>query len=480
VTPDDVPVPLWVADAEGRRSAVNRAWVHYTGRPVEGELGYGWANGIHPDDRERCLEAHRAAARERRPLEIEYRLLRADGTWGWLLDRAAPRHGAYGEFLGHIGSSTDITELKQVEAELRQAEKMGAVSRLAGGVAHGFNNLLTAVLGYSDLIEDSFDSTDPRRETVAEIKRAAERGAALTQQLLALGRSEGLRPEPVDVNDVARDTAARLRRLLGPELEVRTSFESRQGLVRVDPAHLEQAIMSLGANARDAMPEGGTVTIATADDKTHVVLVVEDTGIGMDDTVRAHLFEPFFTTKEQGRGAGLGLASVYGLVKQSGGRIEVDSEQGRGSRFSIYLPRAQGPATVAAWGVRPEEQRGAATILLVEDEPLVRRVAEDILSRRGHRLLVAPTGEDAIALAAEHAGPIDVLVTDIVMPGMSGLELAEHLTRAQPGLRVIYMSGYADEGALRLASANPAGFLSKPFSPEALASRVDEALAAAA
>jgi CheY-like chemotaxis protein len=356
---------------------------------------------------------------------------------------------------------------------------MDAIERLAGGVAHEFNNLLTTVIGFSDLIEATLAEADPRRDDLGEIRGAAERGAALTQQLLALGRGHTLRPSIVDLNDVVADAMPRLHRLLGPTVQVQTELGSRGALVRVDRAHLEQALTSLAVNARDAMPHGGTFTIRTADDETSVVLVVSDTGVGMEPNVVAHLFEPFFTTKGQGAGSGLGLASVHGVVRQSGGRIDVDSAPGAGARFTIFLPKAS-PIPPAHNGHRGGGGgAGTRSVLVVEDEPSVRRLAEQVLAGHGYRVASAPSGEDALALVTGDGADVDVLVTDIVMPGISGLELAEQLVQLRPGLRVIYVSGYVDESALRLTAVEPSGFLAKPFTPGALLARVERALSAA-
>jgi PAS domain S-box-containing protein len=477
---DDAPIPLWVSDPEGRRVAVNRAWLDYAGRAEPEELGYGWANGIHPDDAERCLAAHRAAARERSGLELEYRLRRSDGEYGWLLDRARARFGGSGAFLGHVGSSTDVTHLKRVEAELRQAETMGAVSRLAGGVAHRFNNVLTGVLGYSDLLETGFAPDDARRESVAEIRKAAELGADLTGKLLCIGRRQALRPELVDANELARDAASELSGLVGPRIELRTRLSAPAGSVYVDPDQIGQVILGLAANACDAMPDGGTLTLSTAGGASNVLLSVEDTGAGVGDSVRPHLFEPFVTTKEPGRGLGLGLAVAYGIVKQSGGRLEAETRPGRGACFTIHLPRARQATPVEPPALPPEQIGRGGTILLVEGEPVERRRAETALSGRGHRLLVAATGEEAVGIAAGFGAPIDVLVTDIVLGGMSGIDVAEHLSRQRPGIRVVYVSGYADAEAMRVAGVGPTGLVPRPLSPEALADRVEEALAAPA
>lgn len=476
---DDAPVPLWRSDAQGRRTAVNEAWQALAGRGESEELGDGWARFIHDHDRDRYVDAYRAAVRAQTGFEIEYRLRCSSGHELWLLDRAVPLL-AGGAFLGHAASATDITELKQVEAELRQALKLDAIERLAGGVAHEFNNVLTTVIGFSDLVEATLAEADPRRDDLGEIRGAAERGAVLTQQLLALGRGHTLRPSIVDLNDVLADAMPAVHRLLGPAVEVQAELGSQRALVRVDRAQLEQALTSLALNARDAMPDGGTFTIRTADEQTSVVLVVSDTGVGMAPNVVAHLFEPFFTTKGQGAGTGLGLASVHGAVRQCGGRIDVDSAPGAGTRFTIVLPKASGPdGTGHGGGESDEGDDPPRCVLVVEDEPSVRRLAVQALTGHGYRVTGAASAEDALALVTADGVGIDVLVTDIVLPGISGLELAEQLVQLRSGLRVIYVSGYVDESALRLTAVEPSGFLAKPFTPGALLARVERALSTA-
>ncbi|HEY6060180.1 MAG TPA: PAS domain S-box protein, partial [Gemmatimonadales bacterium] len=359
----------------------------------------------------------------------------------------------------------DVTERRRIEDRLRQGQKMEAVGQLAGGIAHDFNNLLTAILGYATLLDRALPPDDERREEVHEIVGAARRAGNLTQQLLAFSRKQVLRPTVLDVNVIVRDMERILHRIIGEHIALTTSLEPRLRPVRADASQLEQVIMNLAVNARDAMPGGGRITIATINAvldpelaREHpdvppgawVRLTVSDTGEGMTPEVKAHLFEPFFTTKEVGKGTGLGLATVYGIVHQSGGFITVDSEPDCGTRFVIFLPAAEAPEQEPAPAVAEPAAAGSGTVLLVEDEAGVRRLAREVLSRYGYRVLEAGDGNEALRVAGAYEGPIDLLLTDVVMPGMSGAELAERFHALRPEAAVLYASGYADEAVMRL------------------------------
>jgi signal transduction histidine kinase/ActR/RegA family two-component response regulator len=387
------------------------------------------------------------------------------------------------------------SERKILEEQLRQAQKMEAVGQLAGGVAHDFNNLLTAIIGNTELLLRTIDLEDRRRLDVLEINRAAHRAATLTRQLLAFSRKQVLQPRIVDLNGVVAELAAMLRRIIGEHVELRLQLEPGLGRVLADPNQLEQVITNLAVNARDAMPSGGTLTIRTATlDEAEVLpsspesspllgplveLSVSDNGVGMDERTQARLFEPFFTTKELGRGTGLGLATVYGIVRQSGGHIRVSTRLHHGSTFTIYLPMAEGTAEpeieAEGWADIP---RGTGTILVVEDEDAVRYLACRVLRGNGYRVLEAADPAAALRIVQAEAQPIDLLVTDIVMPGMSGPVLAERLVAARPDLKVLYITGYAEE-AIERQGALPAGgaLLEKPFTAQQLADSARRALA---
>ena len=387
----------------------------------------------------------------------------------------------------------DISERKLLEAQLRQAQKMEAVGRLAGGIAHDFNNLLTAIIGYTDLALADLREGDPMRQDMEEILRAAHRAAGLTRQLLAFSRQQVLAPRVLDLNEVVQTVDKMLGRLVGEDIELQSVLAPGLGHVKADPGQLEQVIVNLAVNARDAMPTGGKLTIETADvemtetqgrDLTtvpagrYVMLAITDSGTGMDEETKARIFEPFFTTKQQGKGTGLGLATVYGIVKQSGGFIWVYSEPGHGTTFKTYLPRVEGAAdTVASPVGRAAVPRGTETVLIVEDEAAVRALAKTALARKGYRVLEAANGGEALLLCESERSPIHLLVTDVVMPGLGGADLARRLAPLRPDMKVLFISGYADQAAARHGTIEPgAAYLEKPFSLDALARKVREVL----
>jgi signal transduction histidine kinase/CheY-like chemotaxis protein len=390
------------------------------------------------------------------------------------------------------GTQRDVTDHRHLEEQVRQSQKMDAVGQLAGGIAHDFNNLLTAILGNTQLLLRDLPPGDVKREDVDEIRKASERAAGLTRQLLAYSRRQMLQPKVLDLNAVVAEMDRMLRRLIGEHITFTTALAPELGHVRADPSQIEQVVVNLVLNARDAMEGGGVVTIETANVELDeafvqehlgavagpfVMLAVSDTGTGMTPAVRAHLFEPFFTTKPVGKGTGLGLATVYGIVKQSGGYIAVRTEPGRGSSFKLYLPRIAAPVTeVPAPTPRPAV-RGAETVLVVEDEEAVLTLSRRALETQGYTVLAASGGADAVRIAERHGGTIHLLLTDVVMPGMSGRELAAQLAARRPGLRVVYMSGYPGDTAARAgALAHGTAFLQKPFEPDLLARKVREAL----
>lgn len=374
-------------------------------------------------------------------------------------------------------------ERRRLEDELREKQTLEAIGRLAGGVAHDFNNVLTVILGHARLMLERLGKGDPLRRDAATIADAAGRSARLTRQLLAFGRRQVLEAQPLDLNAVLSDMETMLRRLIGSHIELVLELQPGLGSVQADPGQLEQVILNLALNARDAMPMGGTLTMTThaahrADLGDCVSLGVADTGTGIDEETREHLFEPFFTTKQTGEGTGLGLATVYGIVEQSGGAIEVHSRHGRGSTFTVYLPLAGVHAAPEPAPTAREEQRasGNETVLVVEDEDLLRRLVREVLEGQGYNVLEARSAQVALELA-EHHEEIDLLLTDLVMPGMSGRELAQVLSSARPTLRTLFMSGYSGEAIAEHGLDQPlAAFIGKPFEPEDLADRVREVL----
>jgi PAS domain S-box-containing protein len=393
---------------------------------------------------------------------------------------------------GLVLNARDVTERDLLEEQLRQAQKMEAIGRLAGGVAHDFNNLLTTVLASSDLALTQVPPSHPARGDLEEIQHAAERAAALTGQLLAFSRKQVVEPRVLDLGKVVQDTVRMLERLVGERVRVVPLLAPDLGPVRADRAQLEQVLLNLAVNARDAMPNGGVLTIEAENVEfaaprhtpfmelpagRYVLLAVADTGHGMDDETLRRVFEPFFTTKDRGKGTGLGLASVYGIVRQSGGSITVESGEGEGARFVIYLPRASGPVPQAeepAGGIAPA---GSGTILLAEDEAALLSVAQRILQNIGYTVLTAPSAEEALDVAGRHPGKIDLLLTDVIMPGESGPTLAARLARQRPGLRVLFMSGYAgDELGVHGVLDPSVELLQKPFTAQELATRVRDAM----
>ena len=450
---------------------------------------------VHPDDRARVREAIDGVRRDPYLLDLEFRLVQPDRTL-----RHAHAHGVAvldgsATPVRLLGTLHDITERMSLEAQFRQAQKLEAVGRLAGGVAHDFNNLLTVIMSYADFVLDALPPGEAIRQDVEQIRSAGASAAQLTRQLLAFSRQQVLAPRVLSLNDVVTDAAKMMKRLLGDDIRLVTVLSPELGMVKADAGQIEQVVMNLAVNARDAMPEGGQLTIEPAnvemDDAylqehalakrgRYVLLAVTDTGVGMDERTKAHMFEPFFTTKEAGKGTGLGLATVYGIVKQSGGFIWVYSEAGRGTTFKIYLPRVDASAEPANAAVHTGSLRGTETILVVDDAPAVRTAVRAVLERHGYVVVEAPSGEGAVHLAAKHRGKLDLLITDVVMPGMSGQDVARSLSTQQPGLRVLYMSGYTDDTIVRHGVLEPGiRFIQKPFAPDVLARKVREALDAA-
>jgi PAS domain S-box-containing protein len=405
-----------------------------------------------------------------------------------------------GKMVGVAGLGDDITDFKEAqdalrksEEQLRQAQKMEAVGQLAGGIAHDFNNLLTAIIGYSQLASRRVPKDDPLRHNIDEIERAGERAAALTRQLLAFSRKQLLQPKVLDLNSIVAETQKMLGRLLGEDVDIQTVLDPATGRIKADPGQIEQVIMNLAVNARDAMPTGGRLTIETGNTNLtedrgnglftivpgpYVMLSVTDTGSGMDENIQSHIFEPFFTTKDIGKGTGLGLSTVYGIVKQSGGYIWITSAPGQGTRFDVYLPMVDEIAEDCKPAGEPENDcRGRETILLVEDAAIVRSLVVEVLEERGYNVLEAEEGQQALDLCRAFDGPIHLLLTDVIMPGMSGRELRTRLAEVCPDTKVLFMSGYTDDAIVRHGiHESDMPFLQKPFSPDALAQKVRELL----
>jgi nitrogen-specific signal transduction histidine kinase/CheY-like chemotaxis protein len=378
------------------------------------------------------------------------------------------------------------------EEQLRQSQKLEAIGQLAGGVAHDFNNLLTAINGYSALALRRVGEDHPIASYLEEIKKAGDRAANLTRQLLAFGRKQLLQPLAINLDEIVGDMIKLLKRLIGEDIQLVTKNGNNLKQIKADPGQLEQVLVNLVVNARDAMPRGGTVTIETANTRLdgtyasrhvgvtpgeYVMLAVSDTGMGMDHDTQSHIFEPFFTTKEKGKGTGLGLSTVYGIVRQSGGNIWVYSEPGKGTTFKVYLPQVQGELTQMDSMVKANIKRGSETVLLVEDEDMVRNLASEILEETGYTVLTANGGEEAIRLFNTHPEPIHLMITDVVMPKMSGRDVADRLKQIHPETKVLFMSGYTDEAIVHHGIVDShIAFIQKPFSEVALTEKIREVL----
>ena len=488
---DNTPVSAFVKDEGGRYVYANRRWEERFDPPRRGWRGKTDADFWPPETARLFRESDLRALTEDRPVERTETVTTPDGDVRHVVVLKFPVRDIGGaRAVG--GIVVDVTAQRRVEEQFRHAQKVHAVSLLAGGVAHDLNNLLTVVNGYGDLVVSALPEGDPHREMVAEMRRAGERAAALTRQLLTVTYKQATSPRPLNLNHVVRDTGRMLGRVLGTGVRLEAALQPQLGTVVADPGQVEQVLLNLAVNARDAMPGGGTLTIRTADGpaaaptsaadrgRKYVLLAVSDTGTGMTPEVMGRLFEPFFTTKGEGRGTGLGLAVVRGIVADAGGLIEVDSAPGRGSTFRVYLPRADVPAEPLPgkplsgdWAA----PRGTETVLVAEDDGAVRGLVAQVLRGCGYHVLEASTGEEAAALSTDHPGRVDLLVADVVMPGPSGPVVAERLRGRHPGLRVLYLSGYgADEVARHGVSDPEEAVLSKPVTPSVLAHKVREVL----
>ncbi len=485
---------ILMLDPDGHVATWNHGARRLLGYPAEQIVGADFRcfypqEDIASDKPAAELEAARASGRSER----EGWRVRKDGTWFWANAIITPLHDPAGRHLGFAKVIRDLTEPRRMEEQLRQAQKMDAIGSLAGGVAHDFNNILSVILSYSQLLVEDLQPEDPMRADLEEIRAAGLRAAELTQQLLAFGRKQILQPRPLNLNDIMMGTERMLRRLVGAHVELTFLAAPDLGLANVDPGQIEQVIVNLVVNARDAMPGGGKLMVETdnvelneAYAATHmgvtpgpyVVLAVSDTGTGMDEATRTRMFEPFFTTKERGKGTGLGLSTVFGIVRQSGGHIWVYSEPGAGTTFKIYFPRTRNPA--ASMGVSHPSTgptRGTETILLVEDDERVRAVALNILRRHGYHVLEAQSGGDALLLCEQHGATIHLMLTDVVMPRMSGRQLAERLKVLRPAMKVLYMSGYTDNAIVHHGVLDSGvAFLQKPLTPDKLTRKVREVL----
>jgi PAS domain S-box-containing protein len=497
---DEAPVGYHELDTKGRITRVNRKELEMLGYTAGEMLGKPLWNFFVEEDTTRHVTMAKLAGDVSFHDTFERTFRRKDGTTLPVLVEDRLLRDKNGQIIGIRSTVEDITERRQTqealrksEEQLRQWQRVEAIGRLAGGVAHDFNNLLMTIKGCSELLLNAFDRRDPRREEVEEILKAGERATSLTRQLLAFGRRQVLQPQVLDLNSLVINMDKMLRRLIGEDIQLVTVLDQELWSVKVDPGMIEQVIMNLAVNSRDAMPNGGKLTIETANiihDENYasrhismkpgyyVMVAVSDNGCGMDKETQSHLFEPFFTTKEKGKGTGLGLSTVYGIIKQSGGNIWVYSEPSQGTTFKIYLPRVEKTATVyKPKASSPMAPGGTETILLVEDEEAVRTMVSKILRNKGYTVLEAAHSEEAFEISERHEGPIHLMVTDVIMPQMSGPELAERLAPRLPEMKVLYMSGYPDNTIVQHGVLEPGtAFLQKPFTLNALESKVREVL----
>ena len=498
---DNISEVFWITDPDRRTilylsPSFERIW----GRTCQSiyQDPTSFLDAIHEEDRNRvtaeletCLQTSSTLTEH----ELEYRIVRPDGSLRWILDKAFPLRNRFQKVYRLVGVASDITERKQLEAQFMEAQKMEAVGRLAGGIAHDFNNILTVISGYSELLLRR--QTQDKRyyvKDIEEIKKAAERASSLTRQLLAFSRRQILQSKVLDVNTVIRDMENMLRRLISEDIELITALAEDLGSIKADQGQLEQVILNLAVNARDAMPQGGKLIIETSnvyldqayagqyrDVKTgpYILLALSDNGRGMNEAATSHVFEPFFTTKEPGKGTGLGLATVHGIINQSEGHVRVYSQLGLGTSFKVYLPRVDEKPT----GNEPQLTKfgammGTETILVVEDEPMVRTLIQHTLAKQGYTVLTSSNGAEALRTFEEHQGTIDLLLTDLVMPGgINGRQLAEQIVSRQPTLKVLHMSGYSNEAITNHGLLNEQSrFLQKPFTPTILVAKVHEVL----
>lgn len=535
---DTAPVLIWMGDAEGRCSFLNQPWLDFTGRELTEQLGEGWTESIHPADRTAFAESYRAAVTARAPLRVEHRLRRVDGEYRWMLCSGVPRVEIDGTVAGLIGSCIDVTVIRQahealertrrgleksrdelaalvdqrtaelrasnarlraemqhraqVEEEVAQSRRIESLEVLAGGIAHEFNNLLTVIVGRSQRLHEQLATLESARRELESIELTAQRAAVLTQQLLSFGRRQVLQLRLVDLNELVAGLS--LAPILGARVALTLRLEETLRRARLDRVHIETLVLQLVQNACDAMPDGGLLVVETANAEldeayvqahqgarvgSYVRLSIRDAGAGMDEATRSHIFEPFFAARPEVGGSGLGLAAVYGITKQHGGHITVESAPGRGTVFTVYLPAAEedGPAATVPPARGLAQRGGRETVLLVDDEQGVRELIRDILGANGYRVIEVSDPAGALAWVEQGVEPIHLIVTDVQMPGMSGPALVERIARSRPEVKVLYVSGYSAE-ALGRQGVLDAGIalVEKPFTVTGLLGKVREVL----
>ena len=485
------PALIWMSGLDKGCIWFNEPWLAFTGRAIAEELGDGWAAGVHPDDLAHCLHIYTEAFEARKPFVMEYRLRRHDGEYRWILDQGQPRYDAFGAFAGYIGTCLDISEHRILENQMRHAVKMESIGTLAGGVAHDFNNILMAIIGYGQLALMGMPKDDPQRQNIENILKGADRAARLTKDLLLFSRKQISERKPVDLNAIIKTVEKFIVRVIGEDITCETRLPNHPLTVLADSHQIEQVLMNFATNARDAMPKGGTFSI-TAEQTTlnhefqtahgfgrpgpYALLTVSDCGCGMDEQTRSRIFEPFFTTKAVGKGTGLGLSVSYGIIKQHEGYINVYSEPDRGATFRIYLPLVVTDTLEAINENKNKEEappQGTETILVAEDDESLRTLAKKALTRFGYTVIEAVDGEDAVQKFKENQASIQLLLFDIIMPKMNGQDAYEAINTIRPGIKTIFMSGYApDMIREKAALGETAPLLAKPLSPTELLQKV--------
>jgi PAS domain S-box-containing protein len=483
-----------VVSADGQRLYNSPSYYKVLGYTAEDLIASSAFEQIHPEDQQRVRQASEEARTRGVGRRIEYRVRHKDGSWRNLESTASTIRNAAGKVDKLVIVNRDITDRKRLEEQFRQSQKMEAVGRLSGGIAHDFNNLLGVMIGFCEILQEQVMQDPVLSDSVSEILKAGNKAAALTRQLLAFSRQQVLEPTVLELNRTISEIEKMLNRIIGEDIELATTLDSTLRRVKADEGQIEQVILNLAVNARDAMPDGGKLLIETKniqiDERfaasfpypvkagAYVLLSVSDSGMGMDSTTQAHMFEPFFTTKEKGKGTGLGLATVYGIVKQSGGYIDVASELGRGTTFKIYLPRVDQEATPQIRKTQDRQFTGTGkTLLIVEDEESLLKATCRLLEGFGYNLLQATCGADALRISEHYSHKIDLILADVVMPGMSGPELIEQLKEKRPDIKVVYMSGYTGQAVGRSEVFSPnAPFLLKPFSRADLGKKLSAAL----